>query len=405
MINIGIPKIETRDGASILSACVEVDGEVNNLWISVNSRYEKFLCFERSDAFVLGMLHFAMKYGHDIKCLVPMTDRLYEQITDQFLPAFAKINKLSRKKGLGGGWDVRIIAPLAKEIDHPADGVAVGTGCSCGVDSMHVYSAHPEISYACVWNVHGITTDETIEKRRRGWTNLVSQARRFSEAAHVELIIGDSNFDRGCFQKMSFDGSISFGNLFFIYALQKLWSKYYVASGYDITEFRMDCGVGVDPAHYEYLLFSFASIGNLSVRLDGVAQTRIQKVADLLRYPLSRKFLNVCWGINEDGKNCTCYCAKCMRTILELEALGELDRYSQVFDVKYFKAHKEEYLAEWWRGLFNQDDYAIELKPYFSGKKWGWIIRLKASAIFVKKAINKLLRFGATRQGRFEPRG
>lgn len=397
MITIG-KLVVTREGDKArLSADIEVDGVKNPLWMEVDARYEKYLCAERCDAYVLGLLHWAMKNGQDIRSTVPMTDRLYEQLTTQFLPAFAFANNLKKAP--------KIDVPLAPEVEHPEDGCAIGTGCSCGVDSLHVYAQHANITHACVWNVHGVTSDETEEKRKRGWENLVKQAERFAKAAEVELIVGDSNFDRGCIPTMAFDGSISYGNLFYIFALQKLWKTYYVASGYAADHFDLASGVKSDPAHYEFYLFSFCSLKNISVRLDGVETRRIDKVRHLVEYPLARKFLNVCWEIAEDGRNCTFGCAKCMRTILELYALDALDDFSNVFDVAYVKAHQEEYLAEYYRGLIQRNPFAYELKPYFASRKIATKVRLSAVRIVLKKIAKKLLRGGSTRAGKFTSRG
>lgn len=405
MITIGIPSVEIEKGSSRLSAEINIDGRISSLWVEVDAKYKDYLCYERCDAFVLGLLHYAMKYNHDIECKAPITDRLYEQLTEQFLPAFSKVNHFDRNKSEGHGWDVKIHAPLAPEVEHPIDGVAVGSGCSCGVDSMHVYATHPEITHSCVWNVHGVTYKESKEKRDMGWRNLVNQAKRFASDIGTELIVGDSNYDRGCFENLMFDGSISYGNLFFVFALQKLWRKYYVASGYDISEFRLDGGVNADPAHYEYLLFSFCSLKNIAVAIDGVARTRIQKVEDLVAYPLSRKYLNVCWEINEDGRNCSYRCAKCMRTMLELDMLGVLDQYSELFDVSYYRKNFHEYLAEFYRGRLHHDVFALELKPYMDKKTISFSTQMNAWQIVMKKILKKILRGGATMSGAFAAKG
>lgn len=405
MITIGKPNVKTKNGLSRLESEIRIDGETSILWVDVDEEYGQFLCHERCDAFVLGLLHYAMKYGHDITCETPMTDRLYEQLTEQFLPAFAKVNGLKCVDEGAGSAVPKIYAPLATEVEHPKDGEAIGTGCSCGVDSMHVYASHPEITHGCVWNVHGETIDETEEKRAIGFKNLITQAKKFTGEVGVKLLIANSNYDRGCYKDLKFDGSISFGNLFFIFALQKLWKKYYVASGYDITEFHLDCGLNADPAHYEYLMFAFCCLGRISVAIDGVAQTRIQKVADLVRFPPSKKYLTVCWDINENGTNCSCGCAKCMRTMLELYALGCLDDYSAVFDVAYYREHPHEYLAEFYRGCINKDDYALELKPYLKEKRIPFCVRMAAVWIVMKKVVKKILRGGRIRKGKFSARG
>lgn len=405
MITISKPDI-VSDGEKVrLIASLDIDGSKHPLWVEVDQKYEKFLCAERSDAFVLGVVYYAMLHGHDITCEVPMTDRLYEQLTDQFLPALCKINGYCDTKQEGRGYRVRIIADVAPEVCHPEGGIAVGSGVSCGVDSLHVFAAHPEITHGCIWHAYGVVPDETRERREKSWLHVVGRAKDFCKATHRELVIVDTNFDRGCVEGLQWDGMTTYGNLFCVFALQKMWSKYYVASGYDIDEFHLKGPVTMDPAHYEYLLFALCGLSHLSIRLDGVAQNRVQKVADLVDYEPAMRFLNVCHEITEDGRNCSYGCAKCMRTMLDLDACGALEKFSEVFDVDYYRSHFHEYLAEWYRGLLQHNPFAVELIPYLGKRKFPFKVRLRAGGIILWKIIRKLLCGGKTNTGKFSSRG
>lgn len=386
MITIGKPFLETNNGKVRLSSEITCDGKCEVLWFEVAEEYGEYLLVERSDAFVVGLLHYAMRKGHDIVSDTPMTVRMYEQLTEQFLPAYYRVNKMAHQPCLE--------VPTADEVSHCINGNCVGTGVSCGVDSLHVFAMHDEISHACLWNMHGVTNNETEAKRKLWWRNQQKQAQRFADYIGCKLVIGETNYDRGVFPDLAFDGSTTYGNLFCVLALEKLWSKYYVASGYDIRDFSLSLGVEADPAHYEYMLFSFLSTDHLSLRIDGAAQNRIEKVGDLVSYEPSWKFLNVCWDIREDGGNCSRLCPKCMRTMLNLDAWGALDSYHEVFDVPYYRAHFEEYLAELYRGYLQGNNFAIEQRPYFKRLNIPLRIKLKAAWIVLKKATRKLLRLG-----------
>lgn len=391
MIKIGKPYLKSEDGHTRLCAEIDRDGEKRTLWFGVEDKFAKYLLVERSDAFVIGLLNHAIQYGHDITSDAPMTRRIYEQLTEQFLPCLNRMHgDFKRCKGHA----VRISCDVADEM--PALGDAVGTGISCGVDSLHVFASHSDITHACIWNMHGVTNDETAEKRQIGWKNLMSQAHRFSVETGHELIIGDTNFDRGCFSNLAFDGSTTYGNLFAIQCLQKLWRKYYVASGYAIKDFSLQLGVFSDPAHYEYLLFPFVSGDHFSIRLDAPEKPRIEKIKDLIDYKPAHSFLNVCCEIHSNGKNCTYLCPKCMRTVLNLMVWGGLDLFDKVFDVQYVNAHREEFIAELYRGYLQHNPFATEMREYFAKMKIPFIIKMKAARIVGKKAILKLLRGGTT---------
>ena len=53
MIRVGTPYIETKECVSRLCANINIDGDSNVLWIEVQDVYSQYLCYERSDAFVL----------------------------------------------------------------------------------------------------------------------------------------------------------------------------------------------------------------------------------------------------------------------------------------------------------------------------------------------------------------
>lgn len=206
MITISKPEIVFNGEKARLCAVLDIDGTKHPLWVEVDRKYGKFLCAERSDAFVLGVVYYAMRYGHDITCEAPMTDRLYEQLTDQFLPALYKINGYSGSYQKGRGYRVGIVSAVAPEIDHSDGGNAIGGGISCGVDSLHVFARHPEVTHACIWHAYGVVPDETQERRENSWRHIVDRAKNFCADTHRELLVVDTNFDRGCVEGLQWDG-------------------------------------------------------------------------------------------------------------------------------------------------------------------------------------------------------
>lgn len=404
MITIKQPTVTIRDGKARLSADVDVDGVCKPLWFEVAEEYSDFLCPERSDAYVLGLLRYANLYGHDIVTDVPMTDTIYSNLTDQFYPAFYKVNNYSRNNGVRNGFASRIICPTAPSVEVAAGDEFIGTGVSCGVDSLHVFALHPEITHGCIWNGHTTGAGQTEELRKNVWRDMILQAKEFLTSINKKLIVGDTNYDRGWMRDLSWEGYTTFGNLFCVFAMQKMWKRYFIASNCDINDFRVKLSINNDPAAYEFFLFPYLSTGNISIYMDGHAHRRIEKVRDLLNYAPAKKFLNVCWGVEDGFNNCSYKCAKCVRTVWSLYLLDALDEFKDRFDVCYFNSHKEEFLAEFYRGLLQKDFFMVEMKPYYKGKKISFWIKLLAFRIVLKKAIKKLLRLGKVAQGEFKSR-
>lgn len=403
MITIKQPTVTVKNGKARLTANVEVDGASKALWFEVDEKFAKYLCPERSDAYVLGLLRFANLYGHDICAETPMTDVIYDGIVNQFYPAFYKVNNYTRATNVKK-FATRIICPVAPTVEKVGDETVVGTGVSCGVDSLHVFAQHSEVTHGCIWNGHTTGAGQTEEKRINVWRDMILQAESFLKSVGKKLIVGDTNYDRGWMPGLAWEGYTTFGNLFCIFALQKLWSKYYIASNCDIHDFKLKLSIMEDPATYEFFLFPYLSTAKMSVYMDGHAHRRIEKVKNLLDYLPAQQYLNVCWGVDDGFKNCTYRCAKCMRTVWSLHLLGALDKFKDRFNVEYFNAHKEEYLAEFYRGLLQRDFFMMEMRPYYNGKRFNLFTKLCAIRIVLKKAIKKALRLGKVAQGEFKSR-
>ena len=396
MIEIGLIRLSDVAGHKRISADVAVDGASRELWFEVEGEYGKYLCHERSDAFVLAMLQYALRHGHEIRSKAPMTDRLYEQLTEQFLPAFNKINRLNAK----------ILAPVAPEVEHPEGGHRIGTGISCGVDSLHVYATRPEIDIACIWSAGVAESWATSEEVAEQVVAIQKRAEAFAAHVNLPLLKGWTNFDRAFMPGVQWDGMTTNGNLFCIFALQKLWKRYYVASDCDIANFHFKVGsIFGDPARYEYFLFPYVCLGNIQVWMDGHAHNRVEKVGSLVKYEPARHYLNVCWRTHENHKNGTNDCPKCMRTMLDLDAFEAVDDFKEVFDVEYFHKYQHEFLAEYYRGVIQKDNFALELVPYFKNRRFPLAMKLKAWKIVLKKAVKKAFRFGKTKQGGFSSKG
>ena len=361
MITIAKPIVEKQNGGGVrMSANVDVDGIKTPLWVEVSEEYGDYLCAERSDAFLLGLLHYALEFGHDIKCLAPVTKRLYEQLTELFIPAFCKVNKI------GGGV---IVAALAEEVEHFGE-EAVATGVSCGVDSMHVFATHPEITHGVVFDLHDGNWRKEASSQEKTWHSLIEQAKRFTGNVGVKLLPITTNYDKGILPGLRYEWQTGFASLFMIFSLQKLFKVYYVASGYSIEDFNLGVSPQGDVAYYESFLFPLTCLSNISVRLEGIALTRLEKIKDIADYEPAQRLLNVCLGVSSDYRNC-CSCWKCKRTILELMVCGKLEKFRAVFDLDFIKAHHYDYALAFERGIRAGDSYLKEIYPYLSCKYMG----------------------------------
>ncbi len=131
----------------------------------------------------------------------------------------------------------------------------------------------------------------------------------------------------------------TYTDMFAVYSLQKLWKTYYYSSTYDYGGFELDGNLNIDPAHFEILLLNCFSTSQLRLYSDGASKIRDDKVAFIADFEPARKYLHVC-----TAKEVNCgHCEKCMRTLLEMDATGTLEKFSESFDIEGYKKNRSMY--------------------------------------------------------------
>ena len=85
----------------------------------------------------------------------------------------------------------------------------------------------------------------------------------------------------------------------------------------------------------ESYLVPLISTEYLEMVVDGCQYRRTQKTENISDWDIANKYLNVCVN-TEDGSNCS-KCSKCMRTLIPLDAMGKIDKFSDVFDLEVYR--------------------------------------------------------------------
>ncbi|MBR4996148.1 MAG: hypothetical protein IKY82_08830 [Alistipes sp.] len=357
MIHIGQPKVTIEGEYAILSNEIDIDGLRKTVWFKVSKCYGEYLCYERSDAYVIAVLNYAMRNGHDIECDTPISEDLYYNVDKYLIDALVAYN-IDFHRPL-------IKADIASETLPCAN--AVGTGISCGVDSLHALACQTNLKF----KRHNIThlTFNNVgshgvgEKAASLFASRCEQPKKFAEEYNFNIVISDSNL-MDVIEQNHYK-THTYSSMFPIFCLQKLYSVYfYASSGYNYHEFRLDDSPSRSCGSYEMLSLPLFSTRNLRIYSEGEGLTRMEKLKEVVKYKPSYKYLNVCL-LTED--NCG-KCEKCVRTLLGIDALGELDNYKEVFDIEYYRKNKSWYVQQ----LVNQKslkkhDY-IELASYFRGE-------------------------------------
>ncbi len=308
--------------------------ESKEVFFEVPAAYSLYLVTERSDAFVVLLLWYALYRGYDIRSDVPMSEDLYHNIVERLLPHLVR----------NSGHDVRISAKLLPPLPK---GTGVGTGMSCGVDAMHVlqkYADHPiyrfRLTHLCVNNTGSFDTTFTADPSESMKAKVYQRAREVAEEAGLPLIETDCNISKVFTQNHLF--THDFTSAFTVLCLRKLWRCYYYASGGNegATGWSFKHFLSRGSSDYEGFLFSCLSTSGMEILTEGSALSRMEKIADISRYPIAQRHLHSCMY---SADNCS-RCDKCSRNLLALDALGKLDAFSEVYDVGFYREHRRRYL-------------------------------------------------------------
>ena len=338
MITIRKPEIVETGGKTRIQNILDFDGVEKQLWFEVPNEYAQYLCPERADAYVIGVLPYAMRHNKDITCEVPMGEELHYRITTYLIPSLANHSKKLHH--------IKIVADLDSIPVKNAGGV--GTGMSCGVDSMHVLASEAEtggmypslkVTHLTNYNVGIHSIGQRAEILHAG---IEANATNLANEIGLPIIATDSNFAEVFFSDPS-EGIVhrqpvlthTYAHAFATYMLQKLWKVYFYSScGHDFSSFTLKNSEKTSPARYELLSLDCFSTQSLKIYSQGGAKSRLEKIKTVITYPPAKKHLNVCtWAVSNCGK-----CVKCIQILAALDALDQLDEFHEVFDIEQYKS-------------------------------------------------------------------
>ena len=291
---------------------VEWSQEDSGLWFAVPKEYKQYLCAERGDAFVTAMIWYAMVTESDIECEVPVSKSMAFQINNYLIPALMKEEK-------GYSHRIKLVCPTTEE-PYPNAG-AVGTGMSCGVDSLYTLKLFnkpdiPEgyrlthltyLNMGAIFHPDRNSTKEYTIKEFYETTDRMSEEKRQNaqEVADAFACVLDT---------------------------AGLFRTYYSSSRGRPESFNLDLDKASE--HYESLLCDVFSTEGLRFLLSDY-DSRLEKMLALQSDEIAQKYLDVCFRFNNCGT-----CSKCLRTLVILDVLGKVDEFSAVFDVARFKANR-----------------------------------------------------------------
>jgi hypothetical protein len=336
-IVVGPPSVEPGDTRTTYR--VEVDGfrGIRSLWFSVPVEATPLLNL-RADAALVALLMPGMAARRDIVVEGPVTSELawnlrgdVQEVVRRVRPELAMV-------------DIEVRRPLATE----DAGSGVATGFSAGIDSYATLARHhfaadvPDslrVTHLVYNNVgsHGHGDDGRALYRRR-----LELLRSSATSTGLPLIDVDSNIDDFYLaQRIGFQQSHTMRNAAVVHLLSSGIRQYLYASSMPFDAITVSAKY--DLSFADPVLLPLLSSGALTLRSSGSDMDRAAKTAVIAEIPDTYSRLDVCVETT-DGTNCS-ECWKCHRTMLTLELLGVLDRYSGVFTTPRNPQWREDYVV------------------------------------------------------------
>lgn len=379
MITIQNPEIIKNGNKSRLVAKVDIDDVQEILWYEVDREYERYLCYERSDAILVAVLHYAFRKGHDITCIAPVSGELFYNLTEYLIPTLCKTAPTFHHP--------QIIAKIASE--YLENEGAVGTGISCGVDSFHAITRHwqpqdnkkPKLTHVQIFDVGTFNLSSPHIYRDYDVLLLKKEtyrrAREVSFHLNLPLIEAKSNI-LGTF---TVGNHWTFATTYAILCMQKLWKTYLFASSYPYSRFSLENHAENDSSYYDLLSMNYFSTSRLRIYSEGGEVDRVEKTLRIVDFPLAQKYLLVCWMT---PYNCG-VCGKCRRTMLTLDMFDKLENFKEIFPVDYYKNNLNSYFDWLGKALFKGELFAEDIYTYMTKRKYKHIGKIEKIVEELKK--------------------
>lgn len=357
---------EIQKTAEGLSADITIEGNPECVNVIVSENFRDDVVTDRIDAFVWGFIFFAMCKGYDIESNLPISEELYYNLEYHFIDGMSKVNDSLHR--------IHIKAPLCAPVSNSRE--IVSTGISCGVDSLYTIAQHTEVpknhqlNTMAFFNAGSSFNPENKELDSPLLTDRVKNAKDFSKDQGYKFLYVESNIHLLIHKYLGYSHveNNTYMALFCVYHLQNKIRYYYYSSGYSYSEFtilRSGHNAELDSEHYDLLILQMASINGMKFLSTGGNLNRFKKTRKVANYEPSYRYLNVC--VNKPQNDSTCF--KCVRTMLTLDALGVLEKYSAVFDVDYYKKNRKRYIEEMYvEAVFKHNSFYNEILPSFKSE-------------------------------------
>lgn len=342
--NISVRDMMFAAGVGPLAAVVcDIEcgfSDEKRLYFCVEDRFAELLTVDVYDAFLIAALYPAMYYGEPIEIEGNVSKRVYHNICRYVLRLVKNYRPTFH--------EVPIKVAGFADAEKLSDKLHVGTGFSGGVDSFSTlldnFYNEEDLDYKVdtlfffhLGQYGDIQKIQTAERAR----NRFHITEQFAAEIGVNAVFLDTNLFKYYKPCWEYDAGI-FCRIVAVLALQRSLKRYYISNAISYDElvktnmaaYYNDLAESTDP-----IIMPLLSPNGLDIVCDGAQYSRSEKIARIVDWPLTQKYLNVCVNTTDsyiEAKNCSS-CSKCMRTMMALESIDALSEFAGVFNLKKYR--------------------------------------------------------------------
>jgi len=345
-IIINKPYIEKIDNGKV-RLCSKIEGSMNDiLYYEVDEKYEQYLCDDRADAFLVGLLHSAMFNNENLVCKCGISEHLLFQLKTYYVPIVAENMK-----------DLHIIQVDGTPMPSTTTiGTGVGTGLSGGVDSFYTVIKYSQPEFGSFKLTHLlfnniVTADDDDERIRNQHHKDVEEKRKIAAEMGLDYIDMYTNLYAFYHHPGIFNHYFTLQYTSAVLALQKLFHVFYFSSSYTLDAFSLDYNKIPSGAPFDLLSLKCVSGPNIAFYSAGCETPRYQKMQYFVSNKVPQKHLQVCGASQDYGGhspmeklNCGS-CMKCSRAIVSLKLFGALDDYKDMFDMSRYEKGENRFIG------------------------------------------------------------
>jgi hypothetical protein len=265
----------------------------------------------------------------------------------------------------------------------------VGTGFSAGVDSFATLqhfseenaSTSIEVTDICTFNVGAMGRYENPDVETV-YDDYCKRTARYAGISGKNAICVNSNVD-SFYRGLNFQKTHTFSNISAALVLEGYFDCYLYASSFPFKDTAVK--ETYDCSYFDPVSLPMLSTENITFMSAMAGINRVDKTRLLVQSQAAMQMLNVCVASAETREklikpNCS-VCWKCQRTLITLEALGIIDKFSSVFDLSVYKEEK----CKFYRNLFFKmlDGDPLAKEAFYLAKKSGLKVQIRITDYIV----------------------